>query len=383
MKASCKKCGGHVSYDPDQYAGKVVDCPHCNVKLRLPAATQKQKQESSTKPNSGPHRSAAPHSEPTSFDNQASGNDRSKFSWVALAGVAILISTLFKYFSTHDWHTLIPASFKEVQMDGTLYVKLNSGDSVPLSMVKVAVYEEGFISNKMATINAMIMEGKRNLPAKTKVYEQRKTEMEAIEKKSQKMAGLKSEVASWWQQYQSSKSSYAYQSWQRALADYQRESANGSGEVISQSYKDSIKDPVDLLENEAKLKVVLDLKVLSLANDEPIWGGAVATALTDKDGKFHIALPQGGDYALFAVTSRRSLAGQERFVFFRRLLLKSGYSYPTVDLNNQHEEVSEYTTGWPNEMRNEESDLKLLKDVLFWLMKGNYGLEDVNPASQH
>ena len=48
---------------------------------------------------------------------------------------------------------LAPAQFKEVQVDGSLYIKLNSGETISLSMVKIAVYECSYISNKMIGVN--------------------------------------------------------------------------------------------------------------------------------------------------------------------------------------------------------------------------------------
>jgi hypothetical protein len=245
-------------------------------------------------------------------------------------------------------------------------------------MVKVAVYEESFISNRMAAINEIIRNGSKDLPSQTKLYKKRKSEIESNEKQSQRIAELKSSVTSWWQTYQSSQSAYSYQQYQQALAAYQKESANGSGEAISQAYKDLVKDPVEVLRDEAKLKVILDLKVISLANDEPIWGEAIAVSVTDKDGKFHVTLPDAGHYALFAVTSRNSLAGQERYIFFRRAWLSECSSTYTLDLNNQYEQVSDYTKWWSTESRNETSDLDVLQGVLFWLMKGCYGLDDVS-----
>jgi hypothetical protein len=245
-------------------------------------------------------------------------------------------------------------------------------------MVKVAVFEEGFISNKMAVINEMIKKETAELPAKIQTYNQRKGEIDDSDKKNQKINELKSTVTYWWQTYQADKNNaYAYQQYQSALAAYQRETANGGGEAISQAYKDLIKDPVDVLRNLAELRVVLDLKVLNLENDEPLWGGAVATAVTDKDGKFKLTIPDTGSYALFAVTSHRAFATQERYIFYRRVLLrKMGGSY-TIDLNNEYEQVTDYTTGWFKETIARTKDLDLLKDVLFWIMKGNYGLNDV------
>ena len=290
----------------------------------------------------------------------------------------VILLCVAGYFATHDWHNLIPATLKNVAVDGTLYVKLNSGETVPLSMVKVAVYEESFISNRMAAINEIIRNGSKDLPSQTKLYKKRKSEIESNEKQSQRIAELKSSVTSWWQTYQSSQSAYSYQQYQQALAAYQKESANGSGEAISQAYKDLVKDPVEELRDEAILKVILDLKVISLANDEPIWGEAIAVSVTDKDGKIHVTLPDAGHYALFAVTSRNSLAGQERYIFFRRAWLSECSSTYTLDLNNQYEQVSDYTKWWSTESRNETSDLDVLQGVLFWLMKGCYGLDDVS-----
>jgi hypothetical protein len=280
LKISCEHCGQHIQCD-DGYRGMRIDCPSCQKAIRVPAVKH---------PN---------------------------FPWAAIGGIVLLVVMLCRhwdgvghFFSSmgHNIGSLVPATFKQVNVDGTLYVKLNSGETVPLSMVKVAVYEESFISNKMAAINETIKNEIKDLPAKSKQGQ---------------------------------------------------------------------------LENEAKLMVVLDLKVLNLVNDEPIWGEAIATSETDKDGKFHVTLPNSGHYALFAVTSRRSLAGQERYIFFSREWLAQRGSTYTIDLNNQNEQIGQYAQYLTKDIIDETSDLDLLKDVLFWLMKGNYGLENVTPPKSN
>src|ERR1035437_2445220 len=176
IKISCEHCGQHIQCD-EGYRGMQIDCPSCQKAILVPAVKH---------PN---------------------------FPWAAIGGIVLLVVMLCRhwdgvshFFSSmgHNIGSLVPATFKQVNVDGTLYVKLNSGETVPLSMVKVAVYEEGFISNKMAAINEAIKNDSRDLPAKIKIYKTHKSEIEENEKQNQKIVELKSNVTSWWQTYQSS-----------------------------------------------------------------------------------------------------------------------------------------------------------------------------------
>ena len=195
---------------------------------------------------------------------------------------------------------LVPASLKEITVNGSVYVKLRSGENVTLSMVKVAAYEDEFISKKMAFLNESITKQRQSSPP-----------MSA-----------------------------------KQIAD------------------------------ETRIRTLLALNESKTGIET--WGGAVATAVTDKDGKYSMTLPHTGHYSFFSITGRQSPVGNERYIFFRRGNLDASFSTYTVDLNNDYEEVSKYTDGWTDETRNSFDDQTIFQDVIGWIMTREFGLQDVS-----
>jgi hypothetical protein len=139
--------------------------------------------------------------------------------------------------------------------------------------------------------------------------------------------------------------------------------------------KYSTSEPEDLRLKAAKLQVML--KLYNGLNGG-LWGGATAVDETDIDGKFQIKLPHDGKFAFFAFTKRQTPLGNEPYLFFKRCSFTGAGDYK-IEMNNTDEEISDYTSDWAEEYKalkfNEMSDYDWQSDVLFWIMKGNYGLQ--------
>ncbi len=227
--------------------------------------------------------------------------------WSFVAGLTLMVIVLCRsHLFTGAIHTshsmsvgsLVPAFLKQIGVNGTLYVKLRTGESVSLSMVKVAAYEDEFISNKIATLNGDITQERQSSPP-----------MSA-----------------------------------KQIAD------------------------------DTRIKTLIALNNGSLN----LWAGAVATAVTDKEGKYSMTLPHTGHYSFFALTGREIPAGNERYIFFRRGNLDASFSDYTVDLNNNYEEVGKYTAGWTDDTRNSFDDQTIWQDVIGWIMTREFGLLDIS-----
>jgi hypothetical protein len=135
-------------------------------------------------------------------------------------------------------------------------------------------------------------------------------------------------------------------------------------------------------DEQSRLQAIKRLMMGNLNNglDGSLWGGATTLAQTDIDGKFQIKLPHVGAFAFFAYTKRQTPFGTEPYLFFQRILFRGAGDY-TIEINNNDEKISDYTSDWVDEYKtekfNERSDLDWQKDILYWIMKGSYGLADV------
>lgn len=180
IKISCPHCSQHIQCD-DSYCDKQIDCPSCQQPIFVTSAkTPKQKSHKNVVAKITAENRAffeKLDSECKGITIQYSAKEK---IYAAAFSMVLVVAFLFfgtigaGYFGNHvvpavknfNIGNLVPAAFKKVTVHGTVYVKLNSGESVPLSMVTVAVYDDEFISNKMVTLNQQITKEKQSSESK-------------------------------------------------------------------------------------------------------------------------------------------------------------------------------------------------------------------------
>jgi len=329
----------------------------------------------------------------------APASTKGRSAWVPVARKNDLLRTLV-VIPTYGQHDLTRAVITDCLHEPVRVVVVdNKGDYQPSTNEKVirpgsnfgwlrannlaietelAVYECSYISNKMFGVNNYFRGEKALLAERIANHNRLKSELAQATKRKEYLSELKSNVTEWWKKYQDNKNdTYSYQRYKYYYDKYYQEESSNPVITSAQEYNDLLdKNPTEVLKDGVRLKVML-----ALNNGFDLWGGAITTATTDRDGKFHVKLPHDGHYAFIAITSRQVYTKNERYIFYDKTLFSGAGKY-SLEINNSSEVIGDYTKYWSEETKQETSDLDLLKGCLTWVMQGAYGLDEFKSINQ-
>lgn len=335
MKFICPHCKNECTV-ADQLLGADVTCPHCsNV-----------------------------------FNATALAPSKPKSAWTglspALGGILLLIIFILRYVSSHDLHSLIPATFKQVTVHGTVFFVNKAGDTKKASSCELIFYNEEVLRKVASEINATVAEPK--FEAATSHI---RTALPQLQKQVEQFNSLKSDLALAWHKYRawssddpkSPEAATLLREYNAKLALYNQFMAlHPDAQQTEQAVK-AIETQLSQL--EANFRATVNQKVRECPR---------IVTTTGADGNYSVTLPCAGTYATFALVSKLNNGQNEKYFVLARTTFKSFGDY-TVDISNDAIADTAFTLREPDL---EEFEFHFFEELaLVKVMSRHYGLKEL------